>query len=82
LRWLRRRIAVALPVKLALGAFAIAALAGAAGYGTQRGVLELGARSWMAAIAAVGVFGVVYLVGMAAAKVPEARAFTRRLLRR
>jgi putative peptidoglycan lipid II flippase len=83
LRWLRAQIgAVEVPTRLALGAFAAAALAGGAGYGTTLLARELGVATWLGALAAVAVFGGVYLGVMAIAKVPEARAFTRRLLRR
>jgi putative peptidoglycan lipid II flippase len=80
--WIRRRAgAVDIPVKLALGAFAGACAAGAAGYGVARLLGQLGARSWLGALAACGVFGGVYILAMAAARVPEVRAFTRRILR-
>lgn len=82
-RWLSKRIGkVAIPTKLGLTALAIAALAGAAGYGAHHLAMELGLRVWMASIAAIGTFGVIYLAGMAVARVPEASAFLRRLLRR
>ncbi len=82
-RWLSKRIGkVAIPAKLGLTALAIAVLAGAAGYGANYAALELGFRVWMASIAAIGTFGVMYLAGMAVARVPEASAFVRRLLRR
>jgi putative peptidoglycan lipid II flippase len=80
--WIRKRAgAVHLPVKLALGALAAACAAGAAGYGAARLANHLHAPAWMGALAACGVFGGVYLVVMAAARVPEARAFTRRISR-
>ncbi|MDQ3335145.1 MAG: murein biosynthesis integral membrane protein MurJ [Myxococcota bacterium] len=82
LHWTKQRLgSVGLPVKLAIGALAAAIVAGAAGYGAALFTDELGARRWMSALVACGVFGVVYLVAMAAAKVPEARAFTRKLRR-
>jgi putative peptidoglycan lipid II flippase len=82
-RWLAARIGrVPVPVRLGLGALGAAALAGAAGYGAAALAVHLGAHGWQPALAAVPVFGAVYLGVMAAAKVPEARGFTRRLLRR
>ncbi len=82
-RWLSRRIGkVAIPTKLGLGALAAAAVAGAAGYGAAELAVELGARAWQSALAAVPVFGLIYLGVMSIAKVPEAAAFTRRLRRR
>ena len=82
-RWVKQRLGtVDVPVALAIGALAASAVAGAAGYGAAHLATELGARTWMSAIVACGVFGAVYLVTMAAAKVPEARAFTRKLRRR
>jgi putative peptidoglycan lipid II flippase len=83
-RWLTRRVGTRLPIPygLAAAAFAIAAIAGAAGYGTGYLAAWLGLPGWFAALSAVGVFGGVYLGAMAAAKVPEARGFVRRVLRR
>ncbi|MGE3760937.1 MAG: murein biosynthesis integral membrane protein MurJ [Kofleriaceae bacterium] len=82
-RWLTRRIGkVAIPTKLGVVALAIAGLGGAAGFGVQHAAIELGLRTWMAALAAIGTFGVIYLAGMALARVPEASAFVRRALRR
>jgi len=83
LRWIKQRIGSAgIPVELAFGALAASVLAGAAGYGAGRLATEVGAPMWTSAIVACGVFGGVYLVAMAAASVPEARAFIRRLSRR
>ncbi len=83
LRWLRQRVGdVHLPIKLALGALAASAVAGAAGYGSAQVVRELGGRFWMASIVACVVFGGSYLAIMAAAQVPETRAFVRRIVRR
>jgi putative peptidoglycan lipid II flippase len=80
--WIRKRAGeVAVPVKLALGALAGSCAAGGAGYGAAHLVGQLGGPSWLSAVAACGVFGGVYIVAMAAAQVPEARAFTRRLMR-
>lgn len=82
-RWLSKRIGkVPIPTKLGLGALACAALAGAAAYGAAYLAVELGARAWQSALVAIPVFGAIYLVGMSIAKVPEAGAFTRRILRR
>ncbi len=82
-RWLSKRIGkVPIPTKLGLGALACAGLAGAAAYGAAYLAVELGARAWQSALVAIPVFGSIYLVGMSIAKVPEAGAFTRRILRR
>lgn len=83
-RWLSRRVGARLPIPygLAAASLAIAAVAGAAGYGTGRLAGSLGLPGWLAALAAIGAFGIVYLGAMAAAKVPEARGFVRRILRR
>ncbi|MDQ3370852.1 MAG: murein biosynthesis integral membrane protein MurJ, partial [Myxococcota bacterium] len=79
-RWLAQRIGrVPVPGRLLLGALALATLAGAVGYGAGYVVTEVGAPSWLAAIAAIGSFGVIYLAGMAAAGVPEATGLARRL---
>ncbi|MGN6105250.1 MAG: murein biosynthesis integral membrane protein MurJ [Kofleriaceae bacterium] len=81
--WLAARIGgVPMPVRLGLGAFAIASLAGALGYAAAHLAGELGARSWQAALVAIPVFGAVYLGGMTTAGVAEARGFVRRALRR
>jgi putative peptidoglycan lipid II flippase len=81
-RWLAARIGpVALPVRLGLGALGAAITAGALGHGAQRLASGAGAPVWLAAIAAIVVFGIVYLGIMRTAKVPEARAFMRRLRR-
>ncbi|HVK84070.1 MAG TPA: murein biosynthesis integral membrane protein MurJ [Kofleriaceae bacterium] len=82
-RWLSRRIGkVELPVRLGLVTLACAALAGGLGYGAGELARFLGARGWMASIVAIGVFGAFYLGVTSIAGIPEARAFTRRLLRR
>jgi putative peptidoglycan lipid II flippase len=79
-RWLSRRIGkVPIPARLGLGALAAAAVAGALGYGANRLAAGLGAHAWAAALPAIAVFGATYLGIMAAAKVPESRAFVRRL---
>jgi putative peptidoglycan lipid II flippase len=81
-RWLARRIGkVPIPVRLGLGALAASALAGGAAYGTYRLAFELVARAWLAALAAIGVFGAVYFAIMIGARVPEALAFVRRATR-
>jgi putative peptidoglycan lipid II flippase len=80
---LRRRIgAVGIPTKLAAGALLASALAGGAGYATQHFARELGVKTGLGALAAIAVFGGVYLVVMAIAKVPELGGLTRRLRRR
>jgi putative peptidoglycan lipid II flippase len=82
-RWLAHRIGpVPIPVRLGLGALGAALAAGALGYATEQLATAAGARAWLSAIAAIGVFGAAYLGVMIAAKVPEASAFTRRLRRR
>ena len=82
--WLAARIgAVPVPTRLALGCLAAALAAGALGLGAfhlAAGVLAL--PRWLAALAAIGAFGVAYLGATLAAGVPEARAFTRRVRRR
>jgi putative peptidoglycan lipid II flippase len=70
-----------IPWRLAGGALVAAALAGAAGYGAERFVNRV-AADWLAALAAVGVFGATYAGIMIAANVPEARGIVRRVLRR
>jgi putative peptidoglycan lipid II flippase len=82
-RWLARRIGpVPIPVRLGLGALAAAAVAGGLGYAAGRLATTAGAPMWLSALAAIGVFGAVYLGTMSVARVPEAGAFTRRLRRR
>jgi putative peptidoglycan lipid II flippase len=82
-RWLSRRIGkVSMPARFGLGALAAAALAGAAGYGAAYLAARWGATAWQTALVAVPVFGAIYLGVMSAANVPEAEAFTRRILRR
>lgn len=82
-RWLSKRIGkVPIPTRLGLGALACASVAGAAAFGAAYVAVELGARAWQSALVAVPVFGAIYLGGMSVAKVPEASAFTRRILRR
>jgi putative peptidoglycan lipid II flippase len=82
-RWLVRRLgAVPIPGRLGLGALAAATVAGALGYATGTLATTAGALVPLAAIAAIAVFGMVYLGIMHVAGVPEAAAFTRRLRRR
>jgi putative peptidoglycan lipid II flippase len=71
-----------IPWRFAGGAVVAATIAGAAGYGTTLLAAQLGVPGWLGAIAAVGVFGAIYLGAMLAAKVPETRGIARRLLRR
>lgn len=81
-RWLSRRIGtVEMPTRLVVTAVAIAAIAGAAGFGAHRLAFDLALPAWIAALAAIGTFGVLYLAGMALARVPEATALLRRVLR-
>jgi hypothetical protein len=52
------------------------------GYAAGRLADAAGAHTWIAAIAAIAGFGAAYLGITAAARIPEAAAFTRRLRRR
>jgi len=70
-----------IPWRLAAGALAASAVAGGLGYGAKLVATELGLPGWLAAIAAIGVFGATYLGIMLVAKVPETRAIARRLRR-
>jgi putative peptidoglycan lipid II flippase len=82
-RWLDARIGrVPIPTRLGLGALAASIVAGAAGYGVAWLCAGQGARPWLTALIVVPVFGAIYLGVMAAAKVPEADAFVRRITRR
>jgi putative peptidoglycan lipid II flippase len=82
-RWLALRIGpVPIPVRLGFGALGAAAAAGGLGYAAGQLATAAGAPTWGSALAAIGVFGAAYLGVMAAAKVPETNAFTRRLVRR
>ncbi|HEY4239624.1 MAG TPA: murein biosynthesis integral membrane protein MurJ [Kofleriaceae bacterium] len=82
-RWLGERIgAVPIPTRLGLGALAASCVAGGLGYGTSYGLRLAHQRGFVCAIGAIAVFGLAYLAIMSAARVPEARAFTRRVLRR
>lgn len=82
-KWLAERIGpVPIPTRLGLGALAAAAAAGAAGFGVGRGLRMVGMGLWVWAPAACAVFGGVYLVVMAVAKVPEVEGILRRLRRK
>lgn len=82
-RWLAQRIGrVPIPTRLGLGALAAAVPAGALAYGAAYMATKLGAHGWQSAVAAIPVFGGVYLGIMIVAKVPEATALARRVLRR
>ncbi|MBA3645351.1 MAG: murein biosynthesis integral membrane protein MurJ [Gemmatimonadaceae bacterium] len=80
-RELQKRIGPATVSRdLVIRLWGVAAVAGALGYGVQ---LLLGsARSIVVAIAVLGTYGMLYLVVTDLIGIPEARAFTRRLLRR
>jgi putative peptidoglycan lipid II flippase len=81
--WLAARLGgVPVPVRLMLGTFAAAAIAGGAGLGAATLAGELGLRAWAAALVAIPVFGGVYLGATVVARVPEATAMVRRILRR
>ncbi len=71
-----------IPWRLAGGAFLVAAAAGGLAYGASHFAIDLGLPASVAALAAVAVFGIVYLGVMVAAKVPETGAITRRLVPR
>jgi len=82
-RWLAHRIgAVPIPVRLGLAVLAIAVLAGCIGYGAGELAAGLGVHTRLAALIAIGGFGVAYLGITTVARIPEAAAFTRRLRRR
>jgi len=82
-RWLGHRIgAVPIPVRLGFGALGAAAAAGGLGYAAGQLTGAAGAPLLVSALAAIAAFGIGYLGIMIAARVPEARAFTRRLQRR
>ena len=78
--WLGKRIGtVPVPGRLGLGALAVSLVAGAAGYGAAHLASSLDAKTWVVSLAAIAMFGVVYLGAMSIAGVREAGAFTRRL---
>jgi putative peptidoglycan lipid II flippase len=82
-KWLDHRIGrVPVPGRLGLGALAASCVAGAAGFGAGHLVTELGGKHWLAAIAAIGVYGGIYVGIMIAARVPEARGLLSRVLRK
>ncbi|MGE0547842.1 MAG: murein biosynthesis integral membrane protein MurJ [Kofleriaceae bacterium] len=82
-RWLSARIGpIATPVKLALGSTAAALIAGGAGFAIGRLGSSLGVAAWQSAVVAIGTFGAAYFGVMALARVPEASAIVRRVLRR
>ena len=82
-RWLDARIGVVpIPVRLGLGAAAAAIVAGAAGFGASELAATVTHHTVIISVAAIAVFGVVYLGAMAAANVPEAGDFVRRFTRR
>jgi putative peptidoglycan lipid II flippase len=82
-RWLDARIGpVPIPVRLGLGAAAAAIVAGAAGFGASELAAMVTHHTVIISLAAIAVFGVVYLGAMSIANVPEAGAFVRRILRR
>lgn len=70
---------VPVPARLGLGCLAVAAVAGAAAFGVAH--LLYGHRM-IRAVAAIAVFGVIYLGVMSAAKVPEAASLLGRFGRR
>ena len=82
-RWLDARIGkVPIPVRLGFGALGAACIAGALGFGASRLARELTLHTWPVSLVAIAVFGITYLGIMAAANVPEAADFVRRILRR
>lgn len=77
-RWLVRRIgAVEIPVRLGLGALAVAAVAGGVAWAAAH--VLAGERVWLAAAIALPIYGGLYVGVMAGAGIAEARAFTRRV---
>ncbi|MGE0867129.1 MAG: murein biosynthesis integral membrane protein MurJ [Kofleriaceae bacterium] len=82
-RWLSARIGpIATPVKLALGSTVAAVIAGAGGYAVGQLGTTLGVAAWQSSVASIAVFGAIYFGVMAAARVPEATAIIRRVVRR
>lgn len=86
-RWLAAHIGhVPIPTKLQLGCLAAALVAGAlaasASYAVLHHLIPIELPRWVGLAVAPPIFGAVYLLLMIAAKVPEAAAFRRRLLRR
>ncbi|HTJ42750.1 MAG TPA: murein biosynthesis integral membrane protein MurJ [Kofleriaceae bacterium] len=82
--WLARKIgAVPIPAKLGFACLAIASIAGALGGGAYWLLTaHMHVRAVIAALAAVPIYGAVYLGVAAAAKIPEASGFVRRFTRR
>ena len=77
-RWLVRRVGgVTMPIRLGLGALAVAAIAGGAAWSAVHAVAP--SSTVVAAAIAIPIYGAIYLGVMARAGVPEARAFTRRV---
>jgi putative peptidoglycan lipid II flippase len=77
-RWLVRRLgAITMPVRLGLGALAVAAVAGGAAWSLIHFLPHL--RPIVTAAIALPIYGGLYLGAMALTGVPEATAFTRRL---
>jgi putative peptidoglycan lipid II flippase len=82
-RWLDRRIGrVAIPGKLGLGALAAAIVAGACAFAADRVVHSVVHHTWAASLAAIVVFGAIYLGIMTLASVPEADDLVGRFTRR
>jgi putative peptidoglycan lipid II flippase len=82
-RWLDARIGrVEVPVRLGVGALAASLLAGGVAFGAWRLAAALEVVDWLAASAAIAVFGAVYLGVMIGAGVPEAGVLIRRFRRR
>ncbi len=82
-RWLARRIgAVPIPSGLGLTTLGLAIGAGAVAAVTARVAHALHLPGVVAALAAIGVFGGLYLAGAVMAQIPEVDAITRRLRRR
>jgi len=82
-RWLDRRIGrVAIPGKLGLGALAAALVAGACAFAADRVVHSVVHHTWAASLAAIVVFGAIYLAIMTLANVPEADDLVGRFTRR
>jgi putative peptidoglycan lipid II flippase len=84
---LRKKLAakigrVPVPTKLGLGALLAALAAGGVGRVAWRALSVLGAPGWLSKLVCVGSFGLAYLGSMLLFKVPEARAFVCRALRR
>jgi len=82
-RTLRARLGhVPIPTQLGFGALAIALLAGGAAHLAAHAATANGAPSWLAALVALAVFGVLYMGSMLGFRVPEAQALVSRVVRR